>query len=77
MVKEEDGQNDLIERIRKDAYFEPIWGVLDNLLDPNTFMGGAPEHVQEFVKEWVEPTLKPYEEKIEEAKSVCKPCVTG
>ena len=30
----------------------------------------APEQVQEFIKEWVEPPLKPYEEKIEKAKSV-------
>ena len=70
VVKEEGGQNDLIERIRKDTYFEPIWGILDELLDPKTFIGRAPEQVQEFVKEWVEPALKPYEEKIETAKSV-------
>lgn len=70
VVKEEGGQNDLIERIKKDAYFEPIWGILDDLLDPKTFIGRAPEQVQEFVKEWVEPALKPYEEEIAKAKSV-------
>ena len=70
VVKEEGGQNDLIERIKRDAYFEPIWGVLDDLLDPKTFIGRAPEQVQEFVKEWVQPALKPYEEEIAKAKSV-------
>ena len=70
VVKEEGGQNDLIERIKKDTYFEPIRGILDDLLEPKTFIGRAPEHVQEFVKEWAEPALKPYEEKVEKAKSV-------
>ena len=70
VVKEEGGQNDLIERIRKDAYFEAICEILDDLLEPKTFIGRAPEQVQEFVKVWVEPALKPYEEKIEKAKSV-------
>ena len=70
VVKEEGGQNDLIERIKKDAYFEPIWGILDDLLDPNTFIGRAPEQVREFVKEWVVPALRPYEEGIAKAKSV-------
>ena len=70
VVKEEGGRNDLIERIRKDTYFEAIWWILDDLLDPKTFIGRAPEQVQEFVKEWVEPALKLYEEKIETAKSV-------
>jgi len=70
VVKEEGGQNDLIQRIKKDTYFEPIWGILDDLLDPKTFIGRAPEQVQEFVKEWVEPALKLYKEEIEKAKSV-------
>jgi len=70
VVKEEGKQNDLIERIKSDAYFEPIWGILDDLLDPKTFIGRAPEQVREFVKEWVGPALKPYEEEISKAKSV-------
>jgi adenylosuccinate lyase len=70
VVKEEGGQNDLIERIKKIAYFEPTWGILDDLLDPKTLIGRAPEQVHEFVKGWVEPALKPYEEEIAKAKSV-------
>ena len=66
VVKEEGGQNDLIEWIKNDAFFEPIWGILDDLLDSKTFIGRAPEQVQEFVKEWV----LPYEEEIAKAKSV-------
>ncbi|KAF8555179.1 Adenylosuccinate lyase [Imleria badia] len=49
--------NDLIERVRGDAYFDPIKGELDGLLDPQTFIGRAPEQVDKFIKEWVEPAL--------------------
>lgn len=61
VVKEEGGENDLIERIKKDAYFEPIWNQLDELLDPKTFVGRAPQQVDRFVADWVKPALKPYE----------------
>lgn len=50
-------ENDLIERVRGDAYFDPIKGELDGLLDPQTFIGRAPEQVDKFVKECVEPAL--------------------
>lgn len=50
-------ENDLIERVRGDAYFDPIKGELDGLLDPRTFVGRAPEQVDRFIKEWVEPAL--------------------
>lgn len=50
-------ENDLIERVRGDAYFDPIKGELEALLDPRTFIGRAPEQVDKFIKEWVEPAL--------------------
>ena len=50
-------ENDLIERIRADAYFDPIKGELDALLDPTSFIGRAPEQVDKFLKEWVRPAL--------------------
>ncbi len=37
--------DDLVERIRKSDYFKPIWGQIDALLDPKTFVGRAPEQV--------------------------------
>ncbi|KAL1925275.1 uncharacterized protein VTP21DRAFT_158 [Calcarisporiella thermophila] len=61
VVKEEGGENDLIERIRKNEYFKPIWGELDTLLDPKTFIGRAPEQVDDFIKHHVTPALRPYE----------------
>lgn len=45
VVKMEGGDNDLIERIRKSAYFAPIHAQLDSLLDPTTFVGRAPQQV--------------------------------
>ena len=61
VVKSGGGDNDLIERVRGDPYFTPILGELDSLLEPNTFIGRAPEQVDEFIKEEVDPMLKKYE----------------
>ncbi|EIW74768.1 adenylosuccinate lyase [Coniophora puteana RWD-64-598 SS2] len=56
-VKEQGLENDLLERIRKDAYFEPVLGQLDALLEPTRFIGRAPEQVDRFLKEYVQPAL--------------------
>lgn len=39
VVKHEGGNNDLIERIKKDDYFKDIWGDLDAMLDPRLYTG--------------------------------------
>lgn len=67
VVKEEGGENDLIERVKNTKYFEPIWGELDKLLDPSTFVGRAPEQVEEFLEEWVKPALEPYQSVLKNA----------
>ncbi len=41
-MKELGEDNDLIERVRKGAYFDPIKDELDALLDPRSFIGRAP-----------------------------------
>lgn len=69
VVKEQGGENDLIERVKKDQYFEPIWSQLGELLDPKTFVGRAPEQVVKFLSEWVGPALKPYEDKLKNVES--------
>jgi len=61
VVKEEGGENDLIERVKKDSFFEPIHAQLDSLLDPKSFVGRAPEQVTSFIKEWVQPALEPFQ----------------
>ena len=60
VVKEEGGENDLIERVRNDAYFAPIADRLDVLLDPSSFTGRAPQQVDKFLAQWVKPALEPY-----------------
>jgi len=56
-VKQLGLENDLIERIKKDSYFDPIKDQLDVLLNPQSFIGRAPEQVDIFLKEWVGPAL--------------------
>ena len=51
-------ENDLIERIRNDVYFDSIKKELDALLDPSSFVGRAPEQVDAFLKNWVRPVLE-------------------
>ena len=65
VVKQEGGDNDLIERIRNTAYFAPIHDQLDSLLDPSTFIGRAPEQVDRFLSDEVVPVLKPYSEALD------------
>ena len=47
-VKQHGKDNDLVERIKKDAYFAPIHAKLSELLDPSTFIGRAPQQVNFF-----------------------------
>ena len=52
----------MVERIRKDPYFQPILNQLDDLLDPATFVGRAPEQVLDFLQEEVKPVLDLYKD---------------
>ena len=47
-VKMEGKPNDLIERIKVTAFFEPIYAELDTLLDAKTFVGRAPQQVEKY-----------------------------
>lgn len=64
-VKLEGQPNDLVERIRNDSYFSPIHDQLDALLDPPSFVGRAPQQVEEFLRGEVNPTLEKYENCLE------------
>lgn len=46
VVKQEGGDNDLLERIRADSYFRPIHGELESLLEPKSFTGRASQQVR-------------------------------
>uniref|UniRef100_A0A672YC39 Adenylosuccinate lyase n=1 Tax=Sphaeramia orbicularis TaxID=375764 RepID=A0A672YC39_9TELE len=65
VVKQEGGDNDLLARVKADAYFAPILGQLDALLEPKTFIGRAPQQVARFLSEEVRPLLEPYKAKMD------------
>jgi adenylosuccinate lyase len=66
------GKNDLIQRIKKTEFFEPVWGEVDDLLDPMKFIGRCPEQVLKICREGgeVQEALKPYKNYIEESEDV-------
>jgi len=63
-VKEEGGENDLLERVKEDEYFKPIWDQLEQLTDESTFTGRAGEQVQRFVDGEVKQVLETWKERI-------------
>lgn len=65
-VKQEGGQNDLIERVIADSYFAPILDELQHILDPKTFTGRAAQQVSEFLEEEVKPILAQYQTQLEQ-----------
>jgi adenylosuccinate lyase len=56
-VKEEGVDNDLLSRIAQDSTFAPIHDQLDKLVNPVDFIGRAPEQVDQFLKQDVDPVL--------------------
>lgn len=64
VVKEQGGDNDLIQRVKEDKFFSPIYTELDKLLDPSTFVGRAPQQVEKFIGNDVKKALTPFERDI-------------
>src|SRR5678816_2034027 len=57
-VKQQGRPNDLIERLKGDVAFAGI--DLTSVMDPNRFVGRAPQQVDAFVREVVEPIRARY-----------------
>ncbi|OQR71065.1 adenylosuccinate lyase-like [Tropilaelaps mercedesae] len=64
-VKEHGKDNDLVDRIKSDPYFEPIHAKIDGLLDASTFIGRAPGQVVEFINSEVQPVLQRHSDSLE------------
>ena len=64
MVKIEGKENDLIERILNDKYFNLDKDRLLEILSPKNFIGFAPEQTEEFVNVEVKPILERYSDKL-------------
>ncbi len=58
VVKEEGGENDLLNRLSSDDSFESI--DFNSLLDASHFIGRAPEQVDSFIEEVVDPVREKY-----------------
>ena len=56
-VKMEGKENNLIELIKQDEMFKPVWDKLDDILDAEKFIGRAPSQTVEFIKREIQPIL--------------------
>lgn len=57
-VKVEGNDNNLIELIKADEMFAPVHAKLDEILDASKFIGRAPQQVEEFIENEIEPILQ-------------------
>jgi adenylosuccinate lyase len=71
VVKKEGGRNDLLDRIKKTKYFEPIWSEIDGMMDPKNFIGRSVHQVERYCGESgeVQQALAKYKKHIEGAKA--------
>lgn len=62
VIKEEGGENDLLERIADDEAFGVTLEELENILQPEKYTGRAKEQTEDFLNETVKPVLERYKE---------------
>ena len=58
IVKQEGQVNDLLERIKKDPYFDCIKDDLPSILQIQKFIGRADQQVRDFVVQEVRPVIQ-------------------
>ena len=61
VIKRDGGENDLLDRIASDSTFGVSRKELDDILKPEKYVGRAPQQTADFLREVVEPALRPYE----------------
>ena len=57
-MKAEGGENDLLERIAADPAFNLSLEELKKTMDPKRYVGRAPQQVEEFLGEVIDPILE-------------------
>ena len=70
VVKEEGGENDLLERIAGDPVFGVTLPELEAMMEPSRYVGCAPMQTADFLSEVVQPVLARYEELPEEKPEI-------
>ena len=61
-VKVEGGENNLIDLIKQDEMFKPVWEHIDDILDAKKFIGRAPAQTVEFIQNEIDPILQKHAE---------------
>lgn len=61
-VKEEGAANDLMERIAADPLFAAVKDQLSTLVDPRLFTGRAPQQVDDFMEDMLNPIMAQFAE---------------
>ena len=56
-VKVEGKENNLIDLIKADEMFRPVWDKIDEILDASKFIGRAPSQTVEFIENEIDPIL--------------------
>ncbi len=69
-VKMEGKENNLIELIKQDEMFKPVWDKLDDILDGKNFIGRAPTQTVEFIAEEIDPILEKHKDVLGESGDV-------
>ena len=62
--------NNLIELIRQDETFRPVWDHLDEILDAKKFIGRAPSQTKEFIESEIDPILAKHKDLLGESGDV-------
>ena len=57
-VKVEGGENNLIELIKQDEMFKPVWNHIDEVLEAKNYIGRAPSQTVEFIQAEIDPILQ-------------------
>ena len=57
-VKVEGKDNNLIDLIKADEMFRPVWDKIDEILDASKFIGRAPSQTVEFIANEIDPILE-------------------
>ena len=70
VVKEEGGENDLLERIAADPIFGVTMEELEEIMLPEKYVGRARVQTEEFLTETVAPVLERYKDVAEEAAEI-------
>ena len=62
VVKEDGGENDLLERIANDPAFGVTLEQLKAIMKPELYVGRAPQQTEEFVENYIDPITDKYKD---------------